>query len=312
MFIFNKCFVCLCVMLLVGIMGLVMMVFGVFGFGCDLLLDFYLFLVFNFVIMEMFYEGVDLCNECYIDFLCGIFLLEQYYVMYMLLWLCFDGFMCIVFVLGVVELVKIFCDQYCYDYVEDMVDGVFQCVDELGEFLVYWFLIVGKVWLKCYMVVCNGIVCVVVCFYNEFMYGKLDFECWVYWFVDVIEIVYLKLKDVVQFDLFCFIIDCCYKCLGCLIENLLMMLVLKEWCVFVQFDLVNLCLFQQDFVKWVGLVWEDVLLELGSRVSKKVLWEVVMYIMVLYVLLKNLCNFDEYGIFDEVVDCVLVILLDGE
>lgn len=296
----------------VGTTGPATTALGASGFGRDPLSDLYLLSVSNLVTTEMFHEGADPRNERYIDLLRGTSLLEQYHVTHMLPWLRSDGFMRTASVLGAAESAKALCDQHRYDHVEDMVDDVLQRADEPGEFLAYWFSIAGKAWPKRYMAVRNGIARAVVRLYNEFTYGKWDSERRAYRFADVIEIVHPKPKDAAQSDLFRFIIDRRHKRSGRLTENLPMTLALKEWRALAQSDPANPRLLQRDFIKRAGLAWEDVLSELGSRVSKKALWEAATHIMAPHALLKNLRNFDEHGISDEAADRVSAILSDGE
>lgn len=61
-----------------------------------------------------------------------------------------------------------------------------------------------------------------------------------------------------------------------------------------------------------GMTWEDALSAVGSKVDKRKLWEAVIPSMGYMALLKNLRNFDEAGISNEVVNQVIDKLIDPD
>src|SRR5690606_35596365 len=63
-------------------------------------------------------------------------------------------------------------------------------------------------------------------------------------------------------------------------------------------------------LRTAGMTWEDVLSLAGSRVDKRGLWEALIPSMGYMALLRNLRNFDEAGVSDEVVQQVAARLAD--
>lgn len=295
---------------------------GASGFGRNPLSDLYLLSVSNLVTTDMFHEGADPRNERYVDLLRGTALLEQEHVTRMLPWLRADGFMRTASVLGAAEAAKALCDQHRYDGVEDMVDGVLQRADEPGEFLAYWFSIAGKAWPKRYRAVRRGIARAAQRLYSEYTFNKWDSEKRSYRFADVIEIVHPAPKDQAQSDLFRLILDRRHgHGKGRAVPKSLTMLGnLRTWrqaAAVVPAGasreyMLGSGLLAPSIVKGAGLTWEDVLSELGSKVDKKLLWEAAIPAMAPGALIKNLRNFDEAGISDEMADQVAKVLTSGD
>jgi hypothetical protein len=67
-----------------------------------------------------------------------------------------------------------------------------------------------------------------------------------------------------------------------------------------------------DMLTKAGLTWEDVLSALGSRVDKARLWEALIPTMGYMALLRNLRNFEQAGVSDDVVSYVNQKLSDAE
>jgi hypothetical protein len=61
-----------------------------------------------------------------------------------------------------------------------------------------------------------------------------------------------------------------------------------------------------------GMTWEDALSLAGSKVSKRQLWEALIPVMGYMALLRNLRNFDEAGVGDEVAEAVAKRLADPD
>lgn len=285
---------------------------GASGFSRTPLSDLYLLSVSNLVTVDMFHEGQDPRNERYVDLLRQTALLDQENVTGMLPWLRSEGYMRTASVLGAAEAAKTLCDQHRYDGVEDMVDGVLQRADEPGEFVAYWFSIAGKAWPKRYMAVKRGLKRAVARLYSEFSYAKWDKPNRAYRFADVIDIVHPAPRDRAQSDLFRYILDRRHSRPGAVTGSMGMTAAVKQWRSLAQSDPRNPRLLDPDFVRESGLVWENILSALGSKVDKRILWEAATRIMAPGALLKNLRNFDENGISDEAAERVVAVLTNGD
>lgn len=285
---------------------------GASGFARTPLSDLYLLSVSNLVTVETFHEGRDPRNERYVDLLRQTALLDQENVTGMLPWLRSEGYMRTASVLGAAEAAKTLCDGHRYDGVEDMVDGVLQRADEPGEYIAYWFSIAGKAWPKRYLPVKRGLKRAVTRLYNEFSYAKWDKPNRAYRFADVIDIVHPAPRDQAQSDLFRYILDRRHSRPGTVTGAMGMTAAVKRWRSLAQSDPRNPALLDPDFIREAGLVWENVLSALGSKVDRKVLWEAATRIMAPGALLKNLRNFDENGISDQAADRVAAVLTNGD
>lgn len=290
---------------------------GAAGFTRSPLSDLYLLSVSNLVGKDTFYEGADPRNERYVDLLQGTALLEQKHVTRMLPWLRQEGYLRTASILGAAEAARMLCTQHRYEGVEDMIDGVLQRADEPGEFIAYWFSIVGKAWPKRYQPVKRGLKRAVARLYTEYAYGKWDSPKRAYRFGDVIEIVHPAPVAEWQSDLFHYILDRRHGRTGTVTSRMTMVQTLKQWRseasgISSAAELRGSRLLDPTVIKTAGLTWEDVLSELGSKVDKKLLWESAIPAMAPGALIKNLRNFDEAGISDAAADLVAKVLTSGE
>jgi hypothetical protein len=293
---------------------------GASGFTRSPLSDLYLLSVSNLVGKDAFYERAKDRNERYVDLLQQVALLEQGHVTSMLPWLRQDGYMRAASVLGAAETAKALCDAHRYDGVEDMVDGVLQRADEPGEFLAYWFMIVGKAWPKRYKAVKRGVARAVSRLYTEYAYGKWDSPKRGIRFADVIDIVHPVPSAQWQSDLFRLILDRRHGHGGAITPSLSMTRNQREWRQVAASVpkkasaeyIYGSGLIAPQVLKDAGLTWEDVLSELGGKIEKKLLWEAMIPTMAPGALIKNLRNFDEEGISDASADIVAKVLSDGE
>lgn len=295
---------------------------GAQGFTRDTVSDLYLLSVSNLVGTEAFYEKANDRTERYVDLIRRAALDAPQHVTRMMPWLRQDGYMRTGAVLGAAEAAKALCDEHRYDGVEDMIDGSLQRADELGEFLAYWFSITGnsgKSWSKRYQPVRRGLARAAVRLINEYSFGKWDSDDRGIRLADVIRLVHPAPKDQAQSDLFKLISDRRRGRRGVVTSNLAMLQNRKQWRTAAAnygsgdgVEEVRLqALVDPDNIRSAGLTWENVLSELGGKVDKKALWEAVIPAMAPGALIKNLRNFDEVGISDEVADKVAKVLTDG-
>src|SRR5690606_37108135 len=71
-------------------------------------------------------------------------------------------------------------------------------------------------------------------------------------------------------------------------------------------------LLDPEALRRAGMTWEDVLSLVGSRVDKARLWEALIPSMGYMALLRNLRNFDQAGVSDEIAGQVAARLADPQ
>ncbi|WP_344613404.1 TROVE domain-containing protein [Dactylosporangium salmoneum] len=189
-----------------------------------------------------------------------------------------------------------------------VVASVLQRADEPGEALAYWTSRYGR---KIPMPVKNGVADAAVRLYSERSLLKYDTVSKGWRFGDVIDMTHPKPAAPWQGDLFKVALDW-RPCrddvtvpgtLSTLIANLQLRL-----------DAVAdpAVLLDPERLAEAGWTWENALSLAGGRVDKARLWEALIPSMGYMALLRNLRNFDEAGVSDQVADQVAVRLADPE
>lgn len=197
-----------------------------------------------------------------------------------------------------------------------LVSAALQRADEPGELLAYWHSLYGRNEPKPLK---RGIADAVVRLYGEFTLLKYDTESHGYRFGDVIERVHVtgehpEVKGTWRGALYKYAIDrrhgrpdadrtADYSLLPMIRENASLRSAAREdpsW------------LLNADRLKAAGMTWEDALSLAGSKVSKRDLWTAMIPSMGFMAQLRNLRNFDDAGVPDEVAGDVIARLTDPE
>ncbi len=186
-----------------------------------------------------------------------------------------------------------------------VVDDVCQRGDEPGELLAYWIGTYGRPIPK---PVKRGLADAAARLYTEYTLLKYDTGSRGVRFADVIELTRAKPRAAWQADLFRHAIERRHNRDEPLSEKLPMVAGNKA---FRLLDEPGLWL-DTERLKKAGMTWEDALSAVGSRVSKKALWEALIPTMGIMALARNLRNFDEAGVSDEVAAQVLARFADRE
>lgn len=195
----------------------------------------------------------------------------------------------------------------------DLIDSVLQRADEPGKFIWLWRELYGR---KLPKSVKKGVGRAVTRLYHERSYLRWDSSATQIRFADVVDIVCPKPKDEEQSRFFRFLLDQRHHGDGqmgatelpVLYSNAVWRRALGQASTTRHYE----ALLEEGFVRDAGLKWENVLSALGSRVSKRVLWEAMIPHMSYIQLLRNLRNFDERGVSDEMADKVIAKLTDPE
>jgi len=194
----------------------------------------------------------------------------------------------------------------------DLIDAVLQRADEPGEFIAYWRHSFGRALPKA---VKKGVGRAVTRLYNERSYLRWDSSASAYHFADVVDIVCPTPKAEWQNALFRFLLDQRHHGDGRVGEYLSVLDTNAVWKASLasaktknEFE----ALISGDIIRDAGLKWENVLSAMGSKVDKAKLWEAMIPHMSYFALIRNLRNFDQAGVSDEVAEKVAVKLADAD
>ena len=191
-----------------------------------------------------------------------------------------------------------------------MVAAVLQRADEPGEFLAYWRQTFGRNLPK---PVKRGIADAVRRLYNEYALLKYDTASHRFRFGDVIDLVHPSPSAPWQGDLFRYALDRRHGRNNEVPGLLSMVRRQAEWRANADASPLPVeGLLDPEHIRGAGLTWEDVLSLLGSKVDKAQLWSALIPSMGYMALLRNLRNFDEAGVPDEIAAEVAARLADPE
>ncbi|MFG1988404.1 TROVE domain-containing protein [Actinoplanes sp. NPDC048988] len=188
-----------------------------------------------------------------------------------------------------------------------IVASVLQRADEPGEMLAYWTGRYGRAIPK---PVKRGVADAVGRLYTEFALLKYDTAGKGFRFADVIDLVHPEPSAPWQGELFAYALDRRHgrdtvvpSVLGMVVRNgRLRAAVAGE----------PGRLLDAEALKAAGMTWEDALSLAGSNLDKAALWSALIPTMGYMSLLRNLRNFDQAGVSDEVAAAVAARLADPE
>lgn len=190
------------------------------------------------------------------------------------------------------------------------IDAVLQRADEPGEMIGYWTSKYGRRLPK---PVKRGIADAVQCLYNERSLLKYDTDSKGYRFGDVLNLVHASPDPAKpwQGDLFQYSLDRRHK--RGTVPDPDSLPILARNMAFTEFaEQDPNILLNPDELNRAGLTWEAALSMAGSKVDKAKLWEALIPSMGYMALLRNLRNFDEAGVSDEIAAKVAAKLADPE
>jgi hypothetical protein len=196
-----------------------------------------------------------------------------------------------------------------------VVDAALQRADEPGELLGYWTGTYGR---RIPAALKRGIGDACIRLYTEYALLKYDTASHGYRFADVLELCHVgdgkgSVQDITgpwQGDLFKLAIDRRHNRADLVVPASLRMVATNQA---IRRDTASdpRALLNAARVKDAGLTWEDVLpLGTSAGLDKRELWEAVIPSMGYMALLRNLRNFDECGVSDDVAATVAARLAD--
>lgn len=189
-----------------------------------------------------------------------------------------------------------------------LIAAVLQRADEPGELLAYWRSRYGRAVPK---PVKRGIGDAVQRLYTEYALLKYDTASHGYRFADVLDLTHPAPTAPWQGDLFRYALDRRHGH-DTEIATSLRMVWENSYLRGSVANGVTRALTDPDALKAAGMTWEDALSLAGSKVDKRALWEAMIPSMGYMALLRNLRNFDEAGVSDDVAETVAKRLADPD
>lgn len=195
-----------------------------------------------------------------------------------------------------------------------IVSSVLQRADEPGEALAYWMSRHGRTIPAS---VKRGVADAALRLYSEYAALKYDTASHAVRFGDVAELTHpgdrnanQRFRGAWQQDLFRFLIGVRHNRAQDIPESLAMWRAQTE----LRRDVVGTpgLLLDTAALKAAGMTWEDALSLAGPGVDKAKLWEALIPTMGYMALLRNLRNFDQAGVSDEIAATVAARLADPE
>ena len=188
-----------------------------------------------------------------------------------------------------------------------LIDSVLVRADEPGEALAYWLNSHGR---RIPQPVKRGIADAAERLYTEFNVLKYDTASHAVRFADVLDLTHPKASLPGQGDLFKYVLarrhgrDEIPE-----VDQRLPMILANTALRKAGAELPGVLLDSEN-LRRAGMTWEDALSLVGSKVSKKALWEELIPSMGYMAQLRNLRNFDEAGVSKEMADRVAARLAD--
>lgn len=291
---------------------------GAPGYARDAKGELFLLAVANMVSEDTFYEKADSRDERYERLIAQVAVEDPDWTGRFLGWLRAEANMRSASLVGAVEAVKARLDSPTIDQHRDgqmiahatnrrMIASVLQRADEPGELLAYWTSRYGRAIPK---PVKRGVADAVARLYTEYALLKYDTGSHGFRFADVLDLTHPTPAAPWQGDLFeCALArrhnrdESCRESMTMLAANSALRRSAAEDPT-VMLDAAAL--------KAAGMTWEDALSLVGSRVDKAALWSALIPSMGVMALARNLRNFDQAGVPDEVAATVAARFADPE
>ncbi len=280
------------------------------GYLRDARSELFLLAVTNMVGQDTFYEHGGQRDDQFTALVRQLAVEDPEWTAGLLGWLRRDGNMRTAALVGAAEFTRARLDAKAPGHSRQVIASVLQRADEPGELLAYWTSRYGRAIPKPMK---RGIEDAVGHLYNERALLKYDTDSKGYRFGDVIELVHPTPAALWQGDLFEHAIDRRHNRDKPIPESLQLLHTRAEiakWDVQKRRALLKRP-DAADFLRHAGMTWEALAGWLQGPMDKAA-WEAIIPSMGYMALLRNLRNFDEAGVSDEVADAVVRRLADPE
>jgi hypothetical protein len=279
----------------------------------DIKSELFLLAVSNFVGADTFYEKGGQRDDRYTQLIRGLAVEDPDWCIDFLRWLRTDANMRTASLVGAAEFTAERILQNAPGYGRQAIDAVLQRADEPGEMLGYWTSKYGR---KLPKPVKRGIADAVQRLYNERSLLKYDTDSKGYRFGDVLNLVHAAPADdkAWQGDLFKHALDRRHGNADQLDQIPERLTMLRKRANLTSMALEHRRLFIEDNAERLaqaGMTWEALAGWLQGPMDRAA-WEAVIPSMGLMALARNLRNFDENGVSDEVAAQVCARFADPE
>jgi hypothetical protein len=282
------------------------------GYARDTKSELFLLAVANMVGENTFYESASKRDTRYAELVQKATLADPEWTARFLRWLRSDANMRTASIVGAAEFAKARKDAGLNGMSRQVIDSVLQRADEPGEMLGYWTSVHGKNVPK---PVKRGVADAVNRLYDERSFLKWDSAARGFRFGDVLNLTHPSAPDPWQAALYEHILDARHGHVGEIPPGLGMLRnrdELMKWPsekrrgLFAHADYAA-----STVLRSAGMTWESVAGWLQGPMDAKA-WEAVIPSMGYMALLRNLRNFDQAGVADEVAAKVSERLADPE
>jgi hypothetical protein len=280
---------------------------GAPGYLRDVKSELFLLAVANFVGEDTFYESAGQRDNRFADLVRQVAVSDVEWLTAFVRWLRNDANMRSASVVAAAEAIKARLDAGAHGGNRPLVSAAMARADEPGEFIAYWRSRFGR---SLPLPVKNGLADAVRQLYTQRSLLKYDTGSKEYRFADVIETVRPAPVDERQSALFRYAIDRRHNRMGSDVS--LLPMIVENLHLRAEAATDPAVLLDASRLREAGMTWEDALSLAGSKVDKAKLWTAMIPSMGYMALLRNLRNFDQAGMPDEVAEEVAARLADPE
>ena len=277
------------------------------GFKRDARSDLFLLAVSNKVGEDTFYEGASERDTRFRDLIHAVAPANVEWMKSFIAWLRDGANMRSASVVAAAETAKAMLDNGISGS-RSIVSSALQRPDEPGEMLAYWTSRYGRAIPK---PVKRGVADAATRLYTERALLKYDGASKGFRFGDVLDLTHPEPSAAWQGDLFKYALDRRHNRDEIVIPESLWMLRNREALARIPQDERRAVLSRPETLSEAGMTWESLAGWLNGPMDKQA-WEAVIPSMGYMALLRNLRNFDEAGVSDEVAATIIAKLTDPE
>jgi hypothetical protein len=270
--------------------------------------ELFLLAVANMVGEDTFYEAAGARDERYEQLIAQVAVDDPAWVEAFLAWLRSDANMRSASLVGALEAARALLAAKKPGG-RRIVASVLQRADEPGEALAYWTNKYGRAIPK---PVKRGIADAAERLYSEYAMLKYDTASRGYRFADVLELTHPRAGARWQGDLYGHALDRRHGRGSVADVEQSLPMVYSNAMLRAEADQRPEALLDTDALRRAGMTWEDALSLAGTRIDKGRLWTALIPTMGLMAQMRNLRNFDQAGVPDEVAATVAARLADPE
>lgn len=274
------------------------------GFARDAKGELFLLAVSNFVGQDTFYEKAGTRDDRFLKLIYQVVAEDPDWMMRFLPWLRSEANMRTAAIIAAVESADVMAARKIPGG-RQLVAAVLQRADEPGEALAYAKNVIGKVAKP----VKRGIADAAARMYNERNTLKYDTASHGFRFGDVLELCHVRPNKMYQHSLFPYLLERRHN-RETAPSGMLSMI---NGNADLRAELANGPMtITPELLQNTGMTWEDILSLVGSKMDKGKLWTQLIPTMGYMALLRNLRNFDEAGVSDEVAGHVIAKLANPD